>query len=133
MKHTTEQFRVPDGSWHQKVRSNWERWFVGACLVNLDTRTIETRTTTEEPTCARCIQALEEHPELQTGQEQATTAPTRRQGSTKRSTKSGRGAPTTEAKPQKRNTGDVKNDAGEPRTAQKKRKVQKEPELPTLF
>ena len=133
MKQTTEQFRVPGGSWHQTVRSNWVKWIVGACLVNLDTRVVEMRTTTEEPTCDRCVQALEKHPELHTGREEPAATPTPRQGSARRSTKSGDTTPKTEATPKKRGTGDVSNDAPKAPGKPKKQKVRKEPQSPTLF
>ena len=132
MRQATEQFRLPGGSWHQTVRSNWVKWIVGACLVNLDTRVVEMRTTTEEPTCDRCVQALDKHPE-HTGREEPAATPAPRQGSAGGSAKSGDTARKTEAKPKKRGTGDISNDPPKARGKPKKQNVRKAPESPALF
>ena len=129
MTKTMQQFRVPSGAWHQSVRTNYENWLVGACLVNLDRRIVETRTTTEDATCSKCVRALAEHPEMHAGTEERTTADqTARKAKTPKRAKPGT-LPDGSAKDAARGkTGERKTER-----LPKKQKVQKEPESPTLF
>ena len=56
MKKTTEQFRLPNGRWHDRARTNWTAWYVGGCNISLKTSLVELRTSEEPPECPECLE-----------------------------------------------------------------------------
>ena len=136
MKIQREQFRVLSGDWHQSVRTKSVKWLIGACLLNLDKAVVETRTTAEPPTCARCIKALAEHPDLQTGGNEPTA--TQDSGAVKNAKARNTRAPKRKAAAdasggQGRDAANVKTRARNAKGDAKKADVRREPESPKLF
>ena len=52
-----EQFRLPNGKWHDNVRTNYVPWVVGACNVSLKKELVEIQHSDKPPECPGCFAA----------------------------------------------------------------------------